>query len=138
MRSPLAIKLGILVLVLFCLASAFLTILQWRPLIPLSMWVDPVTRYERELEPLKQTLAGEEAVGYLGDHSNPLNANRQRRFQQTQYSLAPIMITDKRPTRYVVSVWALFPELQEEIAKRGLVLVRDFGNEIRLYERKAP
>ncbi len=136
LKTPLTLKLVLWAIVLVSLLCALQTLMVWMPRQANFRGQDGVSRFEMDLSILKIAISGEAAVGYLGDHSNPLNSHLQRRFQQAQYILAPTMLTEKRPSRYVVSVWYLDQNLQREIEAQGLVLVSDFGNEIRLFERK--
>jgi len=137
-RKPAYIKFGLLVLILPALYATLTALVEWRPLTRPWTGTDFITQFERRLRPLKTTLKGEEAVGYLGDHSDPSNGELQKNFQLTQYVLAPAILTDRKPTPYVVSVLPWTPILEDEMRRQGLVLLKDFGEEVRLFERKAP
>ncbi len=138
LRSPTQIKIGILIVVLVSIYSGIQSLFRWMPRKHYLESKDYVSQFEEKLRPLKSRLAGEVAVGYLGDHSDNTSFVQQSDFQITQYVLAPVMLTDKREARYVVSVKPLDVPLEEEIQKRGLVLQEDFQNEVRLYERRGP
>lgn len=138
-RPPALLKLGMLALILPALYAIVITLIELRPPSE-GPWTgrDIISSFERKMLPLKIAIRGQEAVGYLGDHSVPSDAEAQRNFQLTQYALAPAMVTDKRPTRYVVSVLVWSPALAAEAQRQGLTLVKDFGNEVRLFERRLP
>ena len=137
-RKPRYIKLALLLLILPALYATLTTLLEWYEGAESWKNVDGITQFEMRLWPLKSALKGEEAVGYLGDHSDPSDAEAQRNFQMAQYTLAPIMVTDKRRSRYVVSILPWTPILEQESQKQGLTLVKDFGGDLRLFERGRP
>ncbi|MDL1871241.1 hypothetical protein FBR05_03450 [Deltaproteobacteria bacterium PRO3] len=137
-RKPAYVKLGLLVLILPALYATLTALIEWRPKTRRWTGIDFITQFERRLRPLKTALHGEEAVGYLGDHSDPSNGELQKNFQLTQYILAPAIVTDRRPTRYVVSVLPWTPLLEQEMRRQGLVLLKDFGEEVRLFKKEAP
>ena len=137
-RKPAYVKFGLLLLILPALYGIFTSLIEWRPLTPRWTGFDGISQFDRKMQPLKKAINNEEAVGYLGDHSDPSNGEMQRNFQLTQYALAPAMVTDHRPTRYVVSVLPWTPLLEQEMQRQGLILVKDFGEDVRLFERKAP
>jgi hypothetical protein len=137
-RKPRYIKLGLLLLILPALYATLITLLEWTPKGEHWTGIDGITQFEMKMWPLKSALRGEAAVGYLGDHSDPSNGEMQKNFQLTQYALAPAMVTDKRKSRYVVSVLPWYPLLEKESQRQGLILVKDFGNEVRLFERRLP
>jgi len=136
--NPFFIKLGVLMLALPALYAAIMTFLEWRPHGTPSMAIELVTQFEWKMQPLKEMIAGDVAVGYVGDHTSPQDAEGQRNFQLTQYALAPTMVTDKLKSRYFVSILPAGPLLDREVGDKGLVLVKDFGNEVRLYQRGQP
>ena len=137
-RKPRYIKLALLVLILPALYATLMTLLEWTEMGGGWKGIDGITQFEMRLWPLKSALRGQDAVGYLGDHSDPSNAEAQRNFQLTQYTLAPIMVTDKRLSRYVVSILPWSPLLDQESASQDLVLVKDCGNDVRLFTRRTP
>ena len=137
-RKPAYVKFGLLLLILPALYGTFTALIEWRPKTRRWTGIDVISQFERKMRPLKKAIHGEEAVGYLGDHSDPSNGELQKNFQLTQYALAPAMVTDHRPTRYVVSVLPWTPLLEQEMQRQKLVLLRDFGEDVRLFERKAP
>lgn len=134
--NPFRVQLGILALALLSILSLLKAVTELWPSAGSLRGPDQVSRFEQNLSPLKAALSGEEAVGYLGDYSDRREGKKRYRFQLTQYSLAPIMVTNRRPSPFVVSVGPLDPGLQRRIEEQGLALVRDFGNEVRLFKRK--
>ncbi|KAB2840004.1 hypothetical protein F9K50_06560 [bacterium] len=137
-RKPVYVKFGLLVLILPALYATLTAVIEWRPKTRRWTGIDVITQFERKMRPLKAAIQGEEAVGYLGDHSDPSNGELQKNFQLTQYALAPAIVTDRRATRYFVSVLPWTPLLEQDAQRQGLVLLKDFGEEVRLFERKAP
>ncbi len=137
-RNPTILKLLLLALVFPCLYSMYLTFVKWWPPDRNFVKHDVLTAYEMKMAGVREALRGVEAVSYLGDHSNPSDANAQRDFQIAQYVLAPTLLTDKRPSRYAISLVPLTPELQAEIQSRGLVLAHDYGGDLRLFEKRVP
>lgn len=137
-RQPTFVKFALLLLILPALYATLTAVVEWR--LETRRWtgIDVISEFERKMQPLKAELRGEEAVGYLGDHTDPSNGELQKNFQLTQYALAPAMVTDRRESRYVVSVLPWTPLLEQEMHQRGLVLLKDFGQEVRLFERKSP
>lgn len=136
--SPIRIKIGLLVWILPLFFTLILNLLRLRPRGPQFMGQDIISIFEKKIQPVKLMISGEEAVGYLGDHSDPTSAEQQRDFQFTQYSLAPVMVTDKRATEYFVAVRPLDTVAAESIQKNGLILVKDFGEELRLFKKGSP
>jgi len=137
-RSPTFAKLILLVLVLPCLYSMYLTFMKWWPSDGNFVKHDVLTAYEMKMAGMRSDLHGVEAVRYLGDHSKPSDAEAQRNFQIAQYVLAPILLTDKRPSRYAISLVPLTPQMQSEIQGLGLILSRDYGEDLRLFEKRRP
>jgi len=138
MKKPAQLKIALLLLIL---PSFFFLLMQFVKFAPHGypvLGIDFISRFEQRLTPVRQMLRNEVAVGYLGDHADPTDAEKQRNFQLTQYSLAPILVTDKRPVNFFVSVKPLEEGDLRAIAGKGLVLLRDFGDEVRIYQRRQP
>ncbi|MFO1463133.1 MAG: hypothetical protein U1F66_05105, partial [bacterium] len=131
-KNPTLFKFLLLALILPCLYSMYLTFMRWLPADGQFASRDPLTKFEIKLAPVKAMLGDVEALSYLGDHSNPSDAEAQRNFQITQYVLAPILLTDKRPSRYAISLAPWTSQLEAEVRARDLVLARDFGGDLRL------
>jgi len=138
MTKPWHLKFGLLALILPLFFFMLLQLVKFAPRGYPVLGADFISRFEDRLTPIKQMLRGEEVVGYLGDHADPSDAEKQRNFQITQYVLAPVMVTDKRPAKFFVAVRPLDEQALASIEKNGLVLLRDFDDEVRIYERRQP
>jgi hypothetical protein len=104
--------------------------------------VDEIGAYELRYDALREALAGETIVGYVGE---PITAemdraesrNQYRRYILTQYALAPIVVMRNAEPEVVVGDFAT-PESAAALPPADLVPVLDFGGGVVLFLRGVP
>lgn len=90
--------------------------------------IDPMTRFERRLAPLRAALRGERSVGYLAP---PQAVDRTAHLYSLRYTLAPVQVVDDADQPLVVADGVVAGER----LPAALRVRRDFGDDLLLLER---
>jgi hypothetical protein len=98
--------------------------------------VDSVTEFTSRFDGLRQMLPSKGNIGYMTDPDTPAeDANALAEFHLAQYALAPVIVVRSDQQRYVVANFHRQVSTGS-LKDRGLVLVREFGKGIALFENE--
>ena len=89
-------------------------------------------RYERRLQPLKELLPEHAVVGYVTDEGIDLQ-KKLKDFYLAQYMLSPRLLVRDIHYPYVIGGYYEIAQ-PDRRASRDLILVKDFGYGIQLYQ----
>jgi hypothetical protein len=95
---------------------------------------DPVDKYGKTLKCVKQNLGDEKTIGFITSLTD-FKDQRQEKFFQTQYILAPIIVENSAEHEIVIGY---YPEgIQPEVLTRyNLDIKKDCGNNLVVFEKK--
>jgi hypothetical protein len=95
---------------------------------------DPVDKYGKTLKCVEQNLGQEKTIGFITSLTD-FKDQRQEKFFQTQYILAPIIVEDSAEHEIVIGY---YPEgIQTEVLTRyNLDIKKDCGNNLLVFEKK--
>jgi hypothetical protein len=89
-------------------------------------------RYERRLQPLKELLPEHAVVGYVTDDGMSIE-KKLKDFYLAQYMLSPRLLV--RDIRYPYVIGAYYEIARpDRTASRDLILIKDFGYGLQLYQ----
>lgn len=89
-------------------------------------------RYERRLQPLKELLPEHAVVGYVTDDGADFS-KKLKDFYLAQYMLCPRLLV--RDIHYPLVIGAYYEMAQpDRTASQDLILIKDFGYGIQLYQ----
>jgi hypothetical protein len=97
---------------------------------------DQVSAAESLYSPLRAYLPPEGVVSYLSDWQPPAPNPRDRYFHLAQYWLKPVILVREPGREWAISHFHGGAETGE--AFRDLVLVKDFGNGLKVWRRRHP
>ena len=135
MSKLLAMRVTRVLLILVCLLNLFLTAKAY---IRETHGEDQISREDRILREVRDTLRSKNLtiIGYITDRRlSEWSPEDVGKFYQTQYSLAPIVVSQNPGIdRFVIG---RFQKIRPDDPRfRPLIPVRDFGSGIVLYERR--
>ncbi len=91
-------------------------------------------RYEKRLQPLKELLPEHAVVGYVTDEGIDLQ-KKLKDFYLAQYMLSPRLLVRDIHYPYVIGGYYEIAR-PDRTASRDLILIKDFGYGIQLYQGK--
>jgi hypothetical protein len=89
-------------------------------------------RYERRLQPLKELLPEHAVVGYVTDDGMSIE-KKLKDFYLAQYMLSPRLLVRDIHYPYVIGAYYEI-ERPNRTASQNLILIKDFGYGIQLYQ----
>jgi hypothetical protein len=120
-------------LLLFC-GVALLNLRVHQNTIREGFGVDLVSTTEQSFQALHESIPNVRRVGFITDVSKRARADWLTRYLRTQYALAPRVLEDGAAPEWVIVNAVRF---KPSLVPTDLVLVRDFGNGLMLFHRRA-
>lgn len=93
---------------------------------------DGITAFERRFDEVKKALPGHGVVGYVTD-VDMSDTNAQAEFNLTQYTLAPLWVTESSEREWVIGSFHASAPSAQFLTSKNLILVRDFGAGLYLF-----
>jgi hypothetical protein len=91
----------------------------------------PIFRNEERFAGIRKDLSGKKVIGYFSDEHHNIGD-----YYGTQYALSPIIVARDVQREWVVGNFIKSERIPQDAEKKGLFLMRDYGNGIVLYWRK--
>jgi hypothetical protein len=133
--GPASLVAGLLSII--CLVNLFYSATRF--VVPAKLGNDDVSRYDRILREVRETLRPEDPslVGYITDHPlSEWSPDDVGVFYETQYGLAPIVVRQEPgKERFIVARLRKTPMDDPRLA--GLTVVRDFGGGVLLFRQRS-